>query len=396
MKWHLSRNLSTYASLMVAVVGLSALSTLMKPTPTVAQETRKSEDEASLRAKIRELDALERELAKIEKGADVADVQRERESLFKKLKAETEAMADAMTAKAKAASEQAATIRESKLKAAGELRAQAIVQEPTGGTTSTYSGTSRKAPSPRVSGSVTVAQDDNVITEELRGATQRIIVKQNPDGTQSQEIALVREPSPYWTEEVKDNIRYISPRAMYGVATAKQAAELTDAMNQLKKSDLSEEAKTAALEKVSSILSEQFDKDLEQRVKQVEELEKQVQSLKQQIAKRRDAKKRLVDLRIELLKNESEGLGFPSSWQTQPSVVVPGQGPMTLNGNILNPAVWPAAPTATWPSGFAPSAPALPPPPAVAPTPSAPVAPPAPAAASAPAPAAEPAAEPKR
>ena len=96
--------------------------------------------------------------------------------------------------------------------------------------------------------------------------------------------------------------------------TREEIAEMQAALEQLKSSDTDLDTQNAARNKLVELLSKEFDEDLEQRAKQVAELEKQIVTLKEQIEKRRGAKSRLVELRIELLMNEAQGLGFPQAW----------------------------------------------------------------------------------
>ena len=93
----------------------------------------------------------------------------------------------------------------------------------------------------------------------------------------------------------------------------------------LQSEDASASQKDEARKQIEGILSEQFDRDLEHREKQIEDLQRQIEKLKEQLEKRREAKERLVELRIELLINEAEGLGFPNAWNSGP---VFGRGPM--------------------------------------------------------------------
>lgn len=75
-----------------------------------------------------------------------------------------------------------------------------------------------------------------------------------------------------------------------------------------------ESEKEAAKEKLKEIFSKQFDRDLEKRRKDLEQLEEKLAKLKEIIAKREKAREELVDLRIKLIENDAEGLGFPGQW----------------------------------------------------------------------------------
>jgi len=88
------------------------------------------------------------------------------------------------------------------------------------------------------------------------------------------------------------------------------------AMSILQNEDSSREDKKEARVSLADMLAAQFDSDLDRRETQVQELENKLSKLKAQIAKRRDAKERIIELQMELMENEVEGLGFPGSWPT--------------------------------------------------------------------------------
>lgn len=68
------------------------------------------------------------------------------------------------------------------------------------------------------------------------------------------------------------------------------------------------EAKRAALKKK---LAEIFDADMKARRAQAEEIEKRLNKLQEQYKAREAAKERIIDLQIEVLEKDAEGLGFP-------------------------------------------------------------------------------------
>lgn len=79
-------------------------------------------------------------------------------------------------------------------------------------------------------------------------------------------------------------------------------------------------------------LSEQYDRHLSQHVQQVEELEARVAKLRQQLDRRQAAKARLVELRLELMLSQADGLGWP-------------EGPGDLNLNPSYPQSRPLMPS---------------------------------------------------
>ncbi len=78
-------------------------------------------------------------------------------------------------------------------------------------------------------------------------------------------------------------------------------------------------------------LSVQYDRHLSQHVQQVEELEARVAKLRQQLDRRQAAKARLVELRLELMLSQADGLGWP-------------EGPGDLNLNSGYPQSRPGMP----------------------------------------------------
>ncbi|MEL6108129.1 MAG: hypothetical protein AAFU85_19050 [Planctomycetota bacterium] len=94
----------------------------------------------------------------------------------------------------------------------------------------------------------------------------------------------------------------------------KQQNQVAKLVQTLKANDVSETDRSAAKDQLTDVLAAQFDEDLKARENRIAQLEDQLKSLREQIGKRRDAKNRLIDLRIELLLNEADGLGFPKAW----------------------------------------------------------------------------------
>lgn len=124
-----------------------------------------------------------------------------------------------------------------------------------------------------------------------------------------------------------------------------------------------------ARDKLTELLDKQFAADMEHRKQTIGQLQEQIDALKEQMAKREQARERIIDLRIELMINEADGLGFPSSWSrwpgmpsaryTVPAMVpagvpyetsyVPGpswEGPARAPADALSPAAPPVAPPA--------------------------------------------------
>lgn len=91
-----------------------------------------------------------------------------------------------------------------------------------------------------------------------------------------------------------------------------EARKLQASIETLKTSQ-SETEKQAAAKTIQQQLKRQFDRDLKQREKELAEVEKRVLKLRQQLDKRKAAEKDIINLRLQTLVNEANGLGFPAN-----------------------------------------------------------------------------------
>ncbi len=279
MSWQHFSKVRFYLSVAIALIGVSAASTLFTPTSTLAETVFSADQPDDVKAEIT------KQLASL-----LADEAQAKKTLGDKhpkvaaLRAQIAALEALVKSDLGKAPEAEARIAEKVRRAINVARA---------GTT--------------VSGDLVAVEDvgtDDIVTDNIVGSTQRVIVRQDPDGNVVREVlALPAEAVTMMRTVAGTNVR-----------------ELQRALEQLKDDDTSAEDKKAAREKIEKTLSEQFDEDLKQREKQIEDLEKQLTTLKQQIEKRRGAKKRLMELRMELLINESEGLGFPMHGKRVPDM----------------------------------------------------------------------------
>ena len=117
--------------------------------------------------------------------------------------------------------------------------------------------------------------------------------------------------------------------------------EMAALQEKLKSKSTDAASKEVVRKKMTDILAKQFDRDLDSRVKQIAALESQLATLKEQVEKRRTVKDRLVELRLELVLNEAEGLGFPNSWNSPSAytqVWTGGTNPVAPVPAPLNPA----------------------------------------------------------
>jgi len=98
-------------------------------------------------------------------------------------------------------------------------------------------------------------------------------------------------------------------------------AEYRKAMKKLRAAS-SEEEKNGAKTELSTLFDRYFDADMKRREKNIVDLESRVQKLRAQFDKRQAAKDKILQLQLQVLSNEAEGLGFfspsgrvsPSPW----------------------------------------------------------------------------------
>lgn len=90
--------------------------------------------------------------------------------------------------------------------------------------------------------------------------------------------------------------------------------EVREALHKLRSPELSDDEKADAKSTIREFLTEAFEKDLKTRKMHLTRLEEQLDRLKKQLEKRQEAQVKIVDLRMQLLENEADGLTFPESW----------------------------------------------------------------------------------
>jgi len=89
---------------------------------------------------------------------------------------------------------------------------------------------------------------------------------------------------------------------------------LRDAQTKLRSPDATDSDKKEARESIAKYLKEEFERDQKMRREQVERLEEQVSKLRKQLDKRQESQSKIIELRMQLLENEAEGLAFPESF----------------------------------------------------------------------------------
>ncbi len=74
-----------------------------------------------------------------------------------------------------------------------------------------------------------------------------------------------------------------------------------------------DEARKAAADTIQQPLTTQFEADLKQRETELQEVEQRVKSLREQLDKRKAAQADIINLKLQTLINDANGLGFPDT-----------------------------------------------------------------------------------
>jgi hypothetical protein len=114
-----------------------------------------------------------------------------------------------------------------------------------------------------------------------------------------------------------------------------------------------DEAKNKASADLKANLEKQYDLFVEGQAKQIEELEKRLAKLREQLDKRRGAKERVVELKLQMVLSQAEGLGFPDNGYPNGANMF-GQNLYQVPGPL---AGYPDNPAATVPGLLLPPAP---------------------------------------
>ena len=116
-----------------------------------------------------------------------------------------------------------------------------------------------------------------------------------------------------------------------GGPVGRQIDPLTAALNRVNKARSrlqgaeSEEDESKATTELREALGEYFDRDMEFRQKELDEVKKGLVDMSDRLQKRANAKDEIVDLQLQMIVNEAEGLGFFSGSDAN-SNILPGRG----------------------------------------------------------------------
>ena len=90
-----------------------------------------------------------------------------------------------------------------------------------------------------------------------------------------------------------------------------EASRKLQAAVQSLKTGNDEAARKVSADVIQQQLTTQFESDLKQREKELAEVEQRVKTLREQLDKRKAAQAEIINLRLQTLVNEANGLGFP-------------------------------------------------------------------------------------
>lgn len=95
------------------------------------------------------------------------------------------------------------------------------------------------------------------------------------------------------------------------IRSVRYGNDLQKALHEFKSAE-SDDDKDDAKGKVKTELEKQYDAFLERDQKRIDQLFDRLKKLEAQLEKRKDAKDRLVELKLEMLISQAEGLGWPT------------------------------------------------------------------------------------
>jgi hypothetical protein len=134
-----------------------------------------------------------------------------------------------------------------------------------------------------------------------------------------QELHLITQLSVYRDPDTKLLV-HRSPDSLddkQKLLVVEHQTEIARALVAFRNTKSTEADRAAAKQLLAEELASQFELDLNARREAVKVVEKQLEEVKEQLGKRERSKSRLIELKLQLMENESDGLAFPSSWNMQ-------------------------------------------------------------------------------
>lgn len=147
-------------------------------------------------------------------------------------------------------------------------------------------------------------------------------------------------------------LELLQARELASLTSRRDRSEQSKALIALRGAKSDEEREKARTE-VRRLLGEEFDRMIKAEEQSLASLEARLAKLREQVVRRREAKSKLVDLRLETLENEIQGLGWPGGRTSEnwrfggrdfwPEGMTPGLPLPTLRA-LSPPAMAPPAP----------------------------------------------------
>jgi hypothetical protein len=102
-----------------------------------------------------------------------------------------------------------------------------------------------------------------------------------------------------------------------GMSPIRMEMQKLDRATQSLRNAKDEPSRKAAIAEIREQLNAQFDRDLKRRADELTAIEERLKALQAQVQKRKDAREQIIDLRLNTMINEADGLGFPDERQSQ-------------------------------------------------------------------------------
>ena len=144
------------------------------------------------------------------------------------------------------------------------------------------------------------------IAEQPRAASHQRLPRSAEMGESFRYLGLATHPQSAFS------VGFPGPHSVHSPEHQKKSAEATERMSkatQLLKSD-SKDERTEAKKDLAAALTDLFDVMTESREQQIDELERRLQKMREQLEERNDRKQEIVDLRLQTIVNEANGLTF--------------------------------------------------------------------------------------
>lgn len=158
-------------------------------------------------------------------------------------------------------------------------------------------------------------RDTDALARVQQSTARALPLNQNPSNvTSTANFANSGQLNPSWTQATSGRF----PQRVPANRNRRQSS-LDSSIEKLKQAE-SEDDKDAAKKEITKELEKQYDVFLAQNEKSLDQLRARLEELEKQLQKRKDAKERLIELKLELLVSQAEGLGWPGESSPSPSV----------------------------------------------------------------------------